>query len=60
MKIVWEKSDKNQERRSPSPEREEFLESVEDHQRNDESPEDHCSDAESHPRPCAPAREAAS
>ena len=58
MKIVWEKSDKNQERRSPSPEREELLESVEDHQRNDESPEDHCSEGERRARPFASVRNA--
>lgn len=51
MKSVSEKSDKNQQRRSLSPEREEFLESLEDHQSNAESPEDHCSDGESHASP---------
>jgi len=51
MKIVSEKSDKNQQRHSSSAEREEFLESVEDHQSNDESPEDHCTDSETHAGP---------
>ena len=51
MKIASEQSDKNQQRRSPFPRLEEFVESVEDYQRNDESPEDHCSDAESHTYP---------
>jgi hypothetical protein len=46
MKIVLEESEKNQQRRAPALERKEFLESVEDHQRNDESPEDHCADSE--------------
>jgi hypothetical protein len=50
MKIVLEKSDKNQQRHSSSAEREEFLESVED-QSNDESPEDHCTDSETHAGP---------
>jgi hypothetical protein len=51
MKIVHEKPGKKQERRSSSAEREEFLESVEDHRSNEESPEDHCSDGESHAGP---------
>jgi hypothetical protein len=51
MKIVLEKSDKNQQRRSSSAKRQEFLESVEDHQSNDESPEDHCTDSETHAGP---------
>src|ERR1051326_2148897 len=51
MKIVLEKSDKNRQRHSSSAEREEFLESVEDHQSNDESPEDHCTDSETHAGP---------
>ncbi len=46
MKIVSEKSDKNQQRHVPALERKEFLESVEDHQSDDESPEDHCADSE--------------
>ena len=46
MQIVYEKSREKQEKRSPVAERHEFLESVEDHQSNDESPEDHCSDGE--------------
>jgi len=46
MQIVYEKSREKQEKRSPAAERHEFLESVEDHQSNDESPEDHCSDRE--------------
>jgi hypothetical protein len=51
MKIVDEKSGEKQERRSLSAERQEFLESVEDHQGNDESPEDHCSERESRTSP---------
>ena len=45
MKILSEKSDKNQQRCAPDLKRQEFLESVEDHQSNDESPEDHCADS---------------
>jgi hypothetical protein len=51
MNIVLEKSDKNQGKHSSSVERQEFLESVEDHQGNDELPEDHCSEGESHASP---------
>lgn len=51
MKIVSERSDKNRESCSPSTERGEFLESLEDHQSDAESPEDHCSGGESQAGP---------
>jgi hypothetical protein len=51
MKILLEKSDKNQQRCAPDLKRQEFLESVEDHQSNDESPEDHCADSETNASP---------
>jgi hypothetical protein len=60
MRIVPEKPDKKQQRHSLPHEREELLESVEDHQRDDESPEDHSSEAESHARPFSSARKDAS
>ena len=51
MKTVHEKSKRNQERRPPLLETREFLESMEDHHSNDESPEDHCCELESQASP---------
>ena len=51
MKIVHEKSTRSQERRPSLLQAREFLESVEDHHNNDESPEDHCGELESQASP---------
>jgi hypothetical protein len=51
MKIVPEKSERTRQRYAPNLKGQEFVESVEDHQSNDESPEDHCADGETNADP---------